>query len=38
MYATTGNAAPLARSQAFGRELAQELRREGIRAAVFTAT
>lgn len=38
MYVTTGNAAPLDRAQAFGRELADELRREGIRAVIFTAT
>ena len=38
MYVTTGNAAPLDRAQKFGRELADELRREGIRAVIFTAT
>jgi betaine reductase len=37
-YITAGNAAPLDRAQAFGRELADELRREKIRAVVFTAT
>jgi len=38
MYVTTGNAAPVDRAQKFGRELADELRREGIRAVIFTAT
>jgi glycine reductase len=38
MYVTTGNGAMLDRAQKFGRELADELRREGIRAVIFTAT
>lgn len=38
LYITTGNAAPLDRARTFGRELADELRRQRIRAVVFTAT
>jgi glycine reductase complex component B subunit gamma len=38
MYVTMGNVAPVARAQRFGREIAQDLRKECVDAVLLTAT
>jgi glycine reductase len=38
LYVTMGNVAPVARAQRFGREIADDLRKEGIEAVLLSAT
>jgi len=38
LYVTMGNVAPVARARQFGREIAEDLRQEGVEAVLLSAT